>query len=203
METTNPTSNISKDNLTLNDPDADLMLRFQKGDNRSFEELICKYEKSVLNTIYRYTSDRVAAEDIAQEVFLRVFKSRHTYLPKSPFRYWLFSILTNLCLNYLRDSKHRQTVSIHASEGNPQVDIKDEKAQAVSDNLKALELKIAVRDALNSLPPKQKMVVILNKYEDASYEEIAAEMKMSVSAIKSLLFRARESLKEKLKAKII
>lgn len=202
METASITSTISKDIISINDSDTDLMLRFQKGDNGSFEELIRRYEKSVLNAVYRYTSDRIAAEDIAQEVFLRVFKSRHTYLPKSPFRHWLFSILTNFCLNYVRDSKLRQTVSLHKDEDNPQVNIKDEKAKTVSDNLKKMELKIAVRDALNSLQPKQRMVIILNKYEDASYEEIAAEMKMSVSAVKSLLFRARENLKEKLRTKI-
>lgn len=178
------------------------MIQFQKGNLSAFEELIRKYETSVINTIYRYTSDRVEAEDLSQEVFIRVFKSKETYRPTRPFRYWLFTILTNLCLNKIRDTKRHQTFSIFPKDENHELNIEDSRNKSISDHFKQTEQKIAVREALNSLPANQKMVVILNKYEDLSYEEIGQSMKISVSAVKSLLFRARENLKEKLHGKI-
>jgi RNA polymerase sigma-70 factor (ECF subfamily) len=179
------------------------MTQFQKGNLSAFEELIRKYETSVINTIYRYTNDRAEAEDLSQEVFIRVFKSKETYRPTCPFRYWLFTILTNLCLNKIRDTKRHHTFSIFNKDENRELNIEDTRNKSVSDNFKQTELQIAVRQALDSLPTNQKMVVILNKYEELSYEEIGQSMKLSVSAVKSLLFRARENLKDKLKGEII
>lgn len=187
---------------SLQDPDIDLMLKFQGGDTTAFEQLVRKYEASVLNTVYRYIGNQSEAEDVAQEVFLRVFRSQKSYRPTSPFRYWLFRILTNFCLNYLRDKKRHKVFPIFHNEKDVQLDIKDKKSQTITEHFRKLDLQMVVREAVNSLPAKQKMAVILNRYEEYPYEEIARIMKMSVSAIKSLLFRARESLKQKLRDKI-
>jgi len=192
----------ASDTKIISDDDILLMSRFQKGDIKAFEELIHKYEDKILNTVYRYVGERNTAEDLAQETFIRVFKARHSFKPTNTFSAWLFSIAVNLCLNYIRDSKKRRTISLFSGEDDSPISIKDENAKTASDNFKRLELKIAVRDALNSLPEKQKMAVILNRYDEYSYEEIAKIMNLSLTAVKSLLFRARESLKEKLKSKI-
>lgn len=182
----------------MSDPDIELMLRFQKGDSRAFEEIIKKYQYSVINTIYRYTGDRTEAEDLAQEIFLRIYNARRAYRPTGKFSSWLFAIVNNICLNWIRYVKRHKTVSIFTDKESPQVNIARDQKTA-SSQLRGLELKITVRNALNTLPSTQRMAVILNKYEGLAYEEIAEVMGISVAAVKSLLSRGRENLKEKLK----
>ena len=181
------------------DSDIDLMLRCQKGEEASFEELVRRYQKRVIYTVYRYTGDRTEAEDLTQEVFLRVYNARQSYQPTSKFESWIFTIVNNICLNEIRNRKRRRVQSIFTDGSNPQINIAGQQKTA-SSQLRGWELQITVRSALDSLPDSQRMAVILNKFENFSYEDIAQMMKMTVPAVKSLLFRARENLKEKLKS---
>lgn len=183
----------------ISDPDTELMLKLQEGDKNAFELLIRKYEKLVLNTAFRYTGNRSEAEDLTQEVFLRVYNARQTYQPNSPFKHWLLTIVVNLCLNWIRDTKRQRTISLFTEVNSPQVNIQHSQ-ERISDHFKQLELKLAIKEAIDALPHTQRLAVILNKYDECSYEETAQIMKMSVPAIKSLLYRARESLKEKLRS---
>ncbi|MCK4909857.1 MAG: RNA polymerase sigma factor, partial [Planctomycetes bacterium] len=120
------------------------------------------------------------------------------YKPTSKFTSWLFTIVNNVCLNQIRDRKRRQTQSLF-TDSSPQVNLPGDQKTA-SSQLRGWELKVTVRSALDALPDSQKMAVILNKFEGFSYEEIARVMNVSVAAVKSILFRARENLKKKLKS---
>ena len=186
------------------DPDAQLMLKFKKGDRKSFEELIEKYQKLVINTAYRLIGDRAEAEDMAQEVFLRVYSRSRSYKPQAKFSTWLLRITRNLCLNRLRDKKRHPLASfdspIETEEGKLVRDIPAE-ARAVPDVfLERKELQDVIKQAIDFLPAKQRMVVILAKYENLPYQEIARVMGCSVSAVRLRLYRAKIILKERLGA---
>lgn len=183
-----------------NDPDVALMLRFQAGADDAFAALVEKYQRSVLNTIYRYTNDRAESEDLTQDVFLRVWKARATYGPAAKFATWLFRIVTNLCLNEIRDRGRHRTQAL--GEDDALVDRGERGFERPTQVLHKEELRTQVRAALKRLPENQRMALILDKYEDLSYEEIATRMELSTMAIKSLLFRARENLKRELAAYI-
>jgi RNA polymerase sigma-70 factor (ECF subfamily) len=176
------------------DPDIDLMLRFKGGDEAAFEELVRKHTRSVLNIVERYLADRSQAEDVAQDVFVKVYKARVKYEPAAKFTTWLFRITVNHCLNELRSRRSQpvgqapmEELVEHPSPENP------------DDRMNSAELKSAVREALDSLPENQRMAVILSRYQELSYDEIAETMNLSLEAVKSLLFRAKENLKERLK----
>ncbi|MFH1231948.1 MAG: RNA polymerase sigma factor [Planctomycetota bacterium] len=180
------------------DEDALLMVEFQKGSKVAFNTLFKKYQQMVVNVIARYIGDHAFAEDMAQEVFLRIYKSKDKYKPITPFKYYLFTIVHNLCLNEIRNTIRHKTKTI---------DFNDELGPAINnepiENSENMEIKQDVKSAIESLPPQQRIAVILDKYEGLSYEEIGKVMKLSVSAVKSILWRAREGLKEKLKKYII
>lgn len=188
-------------NPYLSDSDVKLMLEFQKGDVASFEVLLKKFFPRILNFIYRFVHDRQLAEDLTQEVFIKVYKQAQAYVPKAQFKTWLFTIAKNTSLNELR-RKGRvhysldDGVDIEGSRLERQVEDKGglRPDQALLDQEKAS----AVEQVINSLPEKQRMVVVLRRYEQFSYEEIAKTMSCSTSAVKSLLSRARETLKGKL-----
>ncbi len=184
------------------DPDAQLMLKFKEGDTRSFEELMEKYQKLVINTAYRLIGDRAEAEDIAQEVFLKVYNQSRRYKPQAKFSTWLLKITKNLCLNRLRGKRRHPVVSldspVETEEGKVPRDI-PAPAQARPDVfLERKELRDLIRESIESLPPKQRMVVILAKYDNLPYQEIARVMGCSVTAIKLRLHRAKVTLKERL-----
>jgi RNA polymerase sigma-70 factor (ECF subfamily) len=169
------------------------MLRVREDDMEAYRLLVERYQQRVVNTVFRYTGDGAGAEDLAQEVFIKVFKARKTYQPVAKFSTWLFRIATNLCLNEIRNRKHRPNVSL---DDNPLLDPgQDDRTGEAAERQ---ELVAAVRRALDALPENQRMAVVLNKYEDRSYEEIGAALGMTVSAVKSLLFRARQAMKERL-----
>lgn len=188
----------------LDDPDVALMLKCQKGDKLAFEQLLDKYKSAVINTIYRFIGDKIEAEDLSQEVFLKIYNSRKSYKPSAKFKTWLFRITVNLCLNQIRDRKKytRQTVyldqAIEDEEGTHPKEFEDTRQETPSDSLLKQELEAVVRRAVNALPQNQKMVVILSRYQELSYEEIAKTMRCSVLSVKSLLFRAKENLRESL-----
>ncbi len=175
------------------DPDVELMLRFQAGEDPAFSELVVKYQRSVVNTIYRYTNDRTGAEDMAQDVFMKLWHQRAKYEPTAKFATWLFRIVTNLCLNELRDRGRRRTMAL--VEDDLLGDGGERAHERPTQVLKKEELREQVKEALQKLPNSQRLALVLDKYEDLSYEEIAARMELTTMAGKSLLFRARENLK--------
>lgn len=175
------------------DPDTLLMLRVRDDDMEAYRLLVERYQKRVVSTVYRYTGDGAGAEDLTQEIFIKVFKARKTYEPVAKFSTWLFRIATNLCLNEIRNRKHRPSLTL---DDNPLAEPAQEDPGM--QEMDRRELALAVRRALDSLPENQRMAVVLNKWEDQSYEDIAEVMHLTVPAVKSLLFRARQAMKEHL-----
>ncbi len=190
-----------KSNPYLSDPDVRLMLEFQEGNKASFEILMRKYFPRLVNFIFRYVNSREAAEDLTQEVFLRVYKSGLSYKPQSKFQTWVFTIARNLSLNELRRNKYK-TVSLDATfssdDGELKRQVEDPNSASPDDEVLRREKAAAVKAAIDGLPENQRVAVLLRRYEQFSYEEIAQTMNVSSKAVKSLLSRARESLKNKL-----
>ena len=175
------------------DPDIELMLRFQKGDEPAFEELVKKHTRGVLNLVYRYLSDASRAEDVAQDIFVKVYRARMKYEPKAKFSTWLYRIAVNHCLNEIRARKSQPAVAAPIDDLLEQTSGDDPDAR-----LSRSELQSAVKAAIDALPENQRLAVILARYEDMSYDEIAETMDMSLEAVKSVLFRAKENLKQAL-----
>src|SRR5208283_90275 len=185
------------------DPDAVLMLRVKRGDRAAFGELVDKYKQPVMNFIFRSLRDETEAEDLAQNVFLQVYKSRSRYRQTAKFSTWLFTIARNLCLNELRRRSRHPAESIeetHAEhEDQPRQQYEDKSQLAPPENLLQGELAQKIEEALAGLPENQRSAILLCRQDDLSYEEIADVLKCSLSATKSLIHRGRETLKEKLK----
>ena len=174
----------------FDDPDIELMLRFQKGDERCFETLVNKHTRGVLNLVYRYLGDASRSEDVSQDIFVKVYRARMKYEPKAKFSTWLYRIAVNHCLNEIRSRKSQPSLAA------PINDMLEEAAGEHPDSrLSRAELQLAVKSAIDALPENQRMAVILARYEDMSYDEIAETMGMSLEAVKSVLFRAKENLK--------
>jgi RNA polymerase sigma-70 factor, ECF subfamily len=185
------------------DPDAELMLRVKKGDAQAFEELVDKYKQPILNFIYRTLRDSPDAEDIAQNVFIQVFKSADRYRVEAKFSTWLYTIARNLCLNEIRRRSRHPAESLDAAE-NPDDDFasrqfEDRKNTSAPDLMLRDELTRKVEEALESLPENQRTAILLFKEKEMSYEEISKILVCSLSATKSLIHRGRETLKQKLK----
>jgi len=181
------------------DFDAELMLRVKDGDGRSFAILLEKHRLPVIHFLYRMVQNQAVAEELAQEVFLRVYRSRGSYEPTAKFTTWLFRIATHLALNSLRDGKNRRL------EERLDDDSSDMPVRQVSDNRPTVEQQMLrqvrleeIRRAVATLPEKQRAAVLMHKYEEMEYAQIAKVLNCSESAIKSLLFRAYETLRARL-----
>jgi len=185
------------------DPDAALMLRVKRGDRAAFAGLVDKYKQPVMNFIYRSLRDETEAEDLAQNVFLQVYKSRKRYERTAKFSTWLFTIARNLCLNELRRRSRHPAESLeetHAeNEEQPRRQYEDKTTIAPPEKLLHGELAQKIEEALAELPENQRTAILLCRQEELSYEEIAGVLDCSLSATKSLIHRGRETLKEKLK----
>jgi RNA polymerase sigma-70 factor (ECF subfamily) len=188
------------------DPDAVLMLRVKRGDRAAFAELVDKYKQPVMNFICRSLRDEAEAEDLAQNVFLQVYKSRSRYKQTAKFSTWLFTIARNLCLNELRRRSRHPAESIEETQaeneshdGAMQRQYEDKSQMAPPEKLLQGELAQKIEEALAGLPENQRSAILLCRREDLSYEEIADILDCSLSATKSLIHRGRETLKEKLK----
>jgi RNA polymerase sigma-70 factor (ECF subfamily) len=185
------------------DPDAVLMLRVKRGDRAAFAGLVDKYRQPVLNFIYRTLRDETEAEDLAQNVFLQVYKSRSRYRRTAKFSTWLFTIARNLCLNELRRRSRHPAESIEEThtdnEEQPQRQYEDKSQMAPPEKLLHGELAQKIEEALAELPENQRSAILLCRQDELSYEEIAEVLDCSLSATKSLIHRGRETLKEKLK----
>jgi RNA polymerase sigma-70 factor (ECF subfamily) len=186
-----------------NDPDAALMLRVKQGDTDAFEQLVDKYKQPVLNVVYRMLHDATEAEDVAQTVFVQVYKSAARYQVASKFSTWLFTIARNLCLNEIRRRSRHPTDSMDAShpenEEQPWQQFEDKKTARPTETLLEGELEEKINEALDELPENQRTAIVLCRQNELSYEDIAKVLKCSVSATKSLIHRGRETLKLKLK----
>ncbi len=185
------------------EPDAALMLRVKGGDVRAFEELVEKYKQPVTNVISRSLRDPTEAEDLAQNVFVQVFKSAHRYQATAKFSTWLFTIARNLCLNEIRRRSRHPADSLDDSqsdsEAHPARQFEDIKTFSPSDKVLHNELEQKIQDALSGLPENQRTAILLCREEELSYEDISEVLGCSLSATKSLIHRGRETLKEKLK----
>ena len=185
------------------DPDAVLMLRVKRGNREAFAELVDKYKQPVMNFVYRSLRDETEAEDLAQNVFLQVYKSRSRYKQTAKFSTWLFTIARNLCLNELRRRSRHPAESIEETHANnedqPQRQYEDKSQMAPPEKLLHGELAQKIEEALAALPENQRTAILLCRQDELSYEEIAEILGCSLSATKSLIHRGRETLKEKLK----
>jgi RNA polymerase sigma-70 factor (ECF subfamily) len=179
------------------------MLRVKQGDNEAFEALVEKYKQPVMNLVYRTLPDATEAQDVAQHVFLQVFKSAHRYEVSAKFSTWLFTIARNLCLNEIRRRSRHPADSLDATfsadDEQPMHQPEDVKTFSAPDALLHGELEDKIEAALAELPEKQRTAIALCREEEFSYEEIADVLGCSVSATKSLIHRGRETLKQKLK----
>src|SRR5215471_8734787 len=186
-----------------NDPDAALMLRVKQGDTDAFEQLVDKYKQPVLNLVYRMLRDATEAEDVAQTVFVQVYKSAARYQVASKFSTWLFTIARNLSLNEIRRRSRHPAESMDAphpdQEDQPLHQYEDKKTFTPPESLLHGELKTKIEEALAELPENQRTAVLLCRQEELSYEEIAEVLGCSLSATKSLIHRGREVLKQRLK----
>ncbi len=183
--------------------DAEIMLRVKAGDQSAFDYLVQKYRRPLVSFMYRMARNTAAAEDLAQEVFLRVYRSRQTYEASAKFTTWLYRIATNLAVNHARDTRHERpevTVSLDEpdEETGTTVDVADDTMSA-EEALVRRERLAAIRGKVEALPERQRLAVIMHKYQQMDYKQIAEVLKLSESATKSLLFRAYESLREQLK----
>ncbi len=176
------------------------MLDVKAGDDASFELLLQKYRTPLVSFLYRMVRDQATAEDLAQEVFLRVYRARKKYAPNAKFTTWLFRIATNLALNALRDGRYRQMeVSLDqpGEDEHPAMDLPDRRP-GIEQRLMARDRAALIHRAIQALPEKQRAAVLLHKYHELDYDEIARILDCSESALKSLLFRAYETLRVQL-----
>ena len=183
--------------------DAEVMLRVKAGDQSAFDYLVQKYRRPLVSFMYRMARNSAAAEDLAQEVFLRVYRSRQTYEASAKFTTWLYRIATNRAVNHARDTRHERpevTVSLDEpdEETGTTLDVADGTITA-EEALVRRERMLAIRGKVEALPERQKLAVIMHKYQQMDYKQIADVLKLSESATKSLLFRAYETLREQLK----
>jgi len=185
------------------DSDAEIMLRAKAGDQSAFEYLVQKYRRPMVSFMYRMARNPAAAEDLAQEVFLRVYRSRESYEASAKFTTWLYRIATNLAVNHARDTRHERP-ELQVSLDEPDED-SGTTLELPDGNLNAeqqivrRERMLAIRRKVEALPEQQRLAVIMHKYQQMDYKQIAEVLKKSESATKSLLFRAYETLREQLK----
>jgi RNA polymerase sigma-70 factor (ECF subfamily) len=180
----------------------DLMIRIAEGDADAFEILVSRHQASVLNLIYRFIGNRTQAKDLAQEVFIRVWQAAKTYKPEAKFTTWIYRITANLCFNELKSARRKKWFSFGHSDdqhGGTIEETLSDRAPSAEDLLLERERSRQISDALQSLPDNQRLALVLKRYDELSYQEIAQIIGCSVSAVESLLVRAKRTLQEKLK----
>jgi len=183
--------------------DAEIMLRVRQGDDAGFNFLITKYQRQIVHFMFRMVHNQSVAEELAQEVFLRVYRSRETYRAEARFSTWLYRIATNLGVNHARDTKHeRAAQNIYLDQPDPETGSTPDVADAtptVEHELLRDERMRAIRAHVLELPERQRTAVLMHKYQGMDYKQIGEVLKLSESATKSLLFRAYQTLRESLK----
>jgi len=189
--------------LPSEDPDVALMRKVKGGDREAFAALVDKYRQAVMNLTYRMVGDSAEAEDLAQATFVQVYRYCGRYRENARFSTWLFTIARNLCLNELRRRQRHPATSLEAAQDRgpdqPPVQWTDPASPQPQETLLQTELERKVQEAIEALPPNQRLAVLLCQDEELSYEDIARILRCSVSATKSLIHRGRETLKKRLK----
>ena len=193
----------SLSNQYLSDPDVQLMLKVAAGDNSAFEELVVRYQDRLVGFFFHLVHDRTTAEDLAQEAFLRVFRSRERYEATARFSTWLFRIAHNLASNQKRGAARRREIPLASGSGSfdspsQGENLAEKSALMPTRQLDSSELREVVRIAIDELSERQRTAVVLHKFEEMSYEEIGDVMGLGPVAVKSLISRARGKLKEAL-----
>ena len=183
--------------------DAEVMLLAGTGDDAAYEYLVEKFRRPIISFMYRMTHNQAVAEELAQEVFLRVYRSRASYQAEAKFSTWLYRIATNLAVNHARDTRpERMAPSVNLDEPDPETGTTPDVADAtpnIEANILREERLAAIRKHVMALPERQRMAVLMHKYQGLDYKEIGGVLKLSESATKSLLFRAYETLRDRLK----
>ena len=190
--------------MALRDPDIRLMLRVREDEPGAFEELVERYQHRLVGIMHHVIGQADEAEDLAQEVFLRVYRARKKYRPRAKFSTWLFTIANNLALNVLRGRQRRPVIPLDMRDSGPlgprpAEQLVHDRAKQPVQRMQQQELAAIVRQALEGLNERQRVAVVLNKFEDMNYAEIAEVMRLTTKAVKSLLSRARNNLREALK----
>ena len=185
------------------DMDAQLMLRVREGDNDSFRVLLEKHRNPLVHFLHRMVQDAGASEELAQEVFLRIYRSRSSYEPSAKFTTWMFRIASHLALNWLRDERHDRAAE--RLDGPRAGENRADTARELRDQRPLVEQSLVnetrmreIRDSIALLPARQRAAVLMHKYEEMEYSQIAQALEISESAVKSLLFRAYETLRARL-----
>ena len=188
--------------------DIELMLAVQGGDEEAFSELVERHRNKVVTLAHRYLKNRADAEDLAQEIFWKVYRARARYQPEAKFTTWLYRIAANSCLNEVRNRKNRPThgaASLYDAGGDDTAAarVADETGLAPEDAVERDELKAQVRAAVDELPERQRLAILLNKFHGLGYEELAETMEMTVPGVKSLLVRARENVRRRIEPYLV
>lgn len=198
---TKPTGNV-EDSGYLHDPEVQLMLRAKQGDDEAFTKLVSTYQDRLATIFFHMTQNQEAAEDLAQDVFMRIYRARHGYQPTARFSTWLFRIANNLAINSHRNKVRRKEVALPAGESTTMSGVRpegqelaDKSALMPTRQIDKHELQLVVQKAIEQLNERQRLTVLLHKFEGMSYAEIAETMELTVPAVKSLLSRARDSLR--------
>jgi RNA polymerase sigma-70 factor (ECF subfamily) len=184
------------------DPDVVLMQKTKAGDVAAFRELFAKYSDPVVNFAFRFVGSRERAEELTQEAFLQIYRARARYEAKARFTTFLYRVVTNLCLNELRRFDYQG--KMEPLEGNPNAEgeqtreLPDEGVPAIEDHLAGVETGARIQRVLDTLPPNQKSALLLSRVEGLSYQEVADCLETTESAVKSLIFRATQTLREQL-----
>ncbi len=190
--------------LALRDPDVRLMQSVRDDEPGAFEQLVERYQHRLVAVLHHLVGHAEEAEDLAQEVFLRVYRARYKYHARSKFSTWLFTIANNLAMNSLRSRQRRPVVPLNVNDSGPLgarplEQLSRDTGAHPSGELRRAELAAVIRRALEGLNERQRMAVVLNKFEDMNYAEIAEVMGLTVKAVKSLLSRARMNLRDVLR----
>jgi RNA polymerase sigma-70 factor (ECF subfamily) len=190
--------------LALRDPDIRLMLRVRDDDAAAFTELVELYQHRLVTVMHHLVGNKEEAEDLAQEVFMRVYRVRKKYRPRAKFSTWLFTIANNLALNALRTRQRKPIVPLDVRDSGPlgprpAEHLVRDRAEPPGARIQHQELAVIIQQALEGLNERQRAAVVLNKFEDMNYAEIAEVMGLTTKAVKSLLSRARENLRSALK----
>ena len=199
----NPKGAVRGDYGADEQSDAAIMLRVASGDETGFNFLVEKYHRGMIRFLFRMVHNQAVAEELAQEVFLRVYRSRESYRAEAKFSTWLYRIATNLAVNHARDTKHeRAAQTIYLDAPDPETgttpDVADDEP-IVEQQMLRDERMAAIRRHVMALPERQRMAVLMHKYQGMDYRQIGEVLKLSESATKSLLFRAYQTLRERLK----
>jgi RNA polymerase sigma-70 factor (ECF subfamily) len=178
--------------------DIDLILRVKSGDDSAFSEILKRYYNKILNYVYRYTNNRETSEDLTQEIFMRVHRSVKNYRPEAKFSTWLYKIATNLCLTEVTTRAKKYASSLDEIQENVG-SLEDEKSVDQLHVIYRKEIKNIIFDAMNTLSEKERSAIMLCKYEQLSYDEVAETLDCTVGAVKTYVYRGRMKLIDKLK----